>query len=233
MQKLVFLILFSAGLNLAAQRVIDVSKEGSKDLVLQSFYIVGGEPFSNLQYARIIEGTPFYNDKWMKGTVYFEDGTGYTGLYLKIDMLKGNVHYMGVDEAEFVVDEKLKKVVLTDTVTGKSFEFLHSDYWDNKEISRGWYQVVTEGNASLYKLDRKIVRENKRYGSSTTEQQIETKPQYAVLYKQSVVPVKKWKELPGILSDREKELTDYIRQHGLTGKSEADYINVVDYYNGL
>ena len=100
-------------------------------------------------------------------------------------------------------------------------------------MNRGWYQVITEGKASLYRLDRKIVRENKRYGSSTTEQQIETKPQYAVLYKQSVVPVKKWKELPDILSDRKKEITDFIRQHELTGKSEADYINVVDYYNGL
>ena len=68
MKKLIFCILFSAALNLAAQKVIDVSKESSKDLVLQSFYIVGGEPFSNLQYARIIEGSPFYNDKWMKGT---------------------------------------------------------------------------------------------------------------------------------------------------------------------
>lgn len=140
---------------------------------------------------------------------------------------------MGADEAEFVVDEKLKKVVLTDTVTSKSFEFIHSDYWNNKEINRGWYQVITEGNASLFRLDRKIVRENKRYGSSTTEQQIETKPQYAVMYKQSIFPVKKWKSLPDILSDRKKEITDFIRQHELTGKSEADYINVVDYYNGL
>lgn len=233
MKKLGFFILFSAGLTLAAQKVIDVSKEGSKDRVMQSFYIVGGEPFSNLQYVKIVEGTPFYNDKWMKGTVYFEDGTGYTGLYLKIDMLKGNIHYMGEDDAEFIVDAKLKKVVLTDTVSGKSVEFIHSDYWSNEAVTRGWYQVITEGNASLYKLDRKIIRENKRYGSSTTEQQIETNPQYAVMYKQSVVPVKKWKELPNILSDRKIELTAYIRQHGLEGKSEADYINVVDYYNGL
>ena len=233
MKKLIFCILFSAALNLAAQKVIDVSKESSKDLVLQSFYIVGGEPFSNLQYARIIEGSPFYNDNWMKGTVYFEDGTGYTGLYLKLDMLKGNVHYMGADEAEFVVDEKLKKVVLTDTVTSKNYEFIHSDYWDNKEINKGWYQLILDGNASLYRLDRKIVRENKRYGSSTTEQQIETKPQYAIWYKQAIVPVKKWKDLPGIFSDRKKEIADYIRQQGLDGKSEADYINVVDYYNGL
>lgn len=233
MQKLIFFILFSAAFNLSAQRVIDVSKEGANNQVVQGFYVVGGEPFSNLQYIKIIEGTPFFNDKWMKGTVYFEDGTGYTGLFLKIDMLKGNVHYMGENEAEFIVDEKLKRVVLTDTVTSKSVEFIHSDYWKNEQLARGWYQVLKEGNASLYKLDKKIIRENKRYGSSTTEQKIETSPLYVVKYIETMVPVKKWKDLPGIFADRKKEIADYVRQNGLNGKSEADFINVVDYHNGL
>lgn len=233
MQKIILFIFFSAVFDLAAQRVIDVSKEDAKNIVLQSFYVVGGEPFSNVQYIKIVEGTPFFNEKWMKGTVYFEDGTGYTGLFLKIDMLKGNVHYMGADEAEYIVDEKLKRVVLTDTVTSKSFEFIHSDYWKNEQLARGWYQVLMEGNASLYKLDKKIISENKRYGSSTAEQKIETSPLYVVKYKEIIVPVKKWKDLPDIFTDHKKEIYDYIRQNGLNGKSQAHYINVIDYYNGL
>ncbi len=233
MKKFFLLIIISAGLDAAAQRVVDLSKPENINIIRQNFYIVGNEPFSNLQYVKVIEGTPFYSDNWMKGTVYFDDGTGYTGLYLKIDMLKGDIHFRAEDDKAMIIQAKLKEVVLTDTVTGNSHHFVNSAFWENNDIYNGWYQLIVKGNASLYKLNRKIMRENKLYGSSTTEQQIETKPQYLLVYKQAAFPVKKWKEIPEILQDKKIEIADFIKRRDMEGKTDADYVNVVEYYNGL
>ncbi|MBA2498598.1 MAG: hypothetical protein H0V30_02620 [Chitinophagaceae bacterium] len=233
MKKFFLLIIISAGLDAAAQRVVDLSKPENINIIRQNFYIVGNEPFSNLQYVKVIEGTPFYSDNWMKGTVYFDDGTGYTGLYLKIDMLKGDIHFRAEDDKAMIIQAKLKGVVLTDTVTGNSHHFVNSAFWENNDINNGWYQLIVKGNASLYKLNRKIMRENKLYGSSTTEQQIETKPQYLLVYKQAAFPVKKWKEIPEILQDKKIEIADFIKRRDMEGKTDADYVNVVEYYNGL
>lgn len=233
MKKLFLLIILSAGLDAAAQRIIDLSNPENVDIIRQNFYIVGNESFSNLQYVKVIEGSPFYSDNWMKGTVYFDDGTGYTGLYLKIDMLKGDIHFRAEDDKAMIIQAKLKEVVLTDTVTGKSHHFMNSASWKNNDIYNGWYQLLVKGNASLYKLNRKIMRENKLYGSSTTEQQIETKPQYVLVYKEAVYPVKKWKELPEILKDKKSDIANFIKDKDMEGKTDADYINVVEYFNGL
>lgn len=232
MKKIFFFVLLFTCIQVSAQRVIDVNNVEDKT-ILQNFYISGGEPFSNLQYVRLIDGSPYYNDKWMKGTVYFEDGTGYTGLYLKLDLLKGNIHYQGFDKAEYVVQADIKKVVLTDTVNSTSAEFINSQYWNTPGVYKGWYQVIKEGNAGLYKLHRKILRENKKYGVSTTEQEIETKPQYIVLMDKKAFQVKKFKDLPEILHDKKNEISEFIKVQDLDGKKESDYVQVIEYYNGL
>src|SRR5690606_14811116 len=232
MKQLFFFTFLLIGLQSYAQRVIDVNNVEDKS-ILQNFYISGGEPFSNLQYVKLVDGSPYYEDKWMKGTVYFEDGTGYTGLYLKLDLLKGEIHYQGADLAEYVVQADIKKVVLTDTVNSTSAEFINSQYLNTPDVYSGWYQLLKEGNASLYKLDRKILRENKKYGSATTEQAIETRPQYIVLVNNEAFQVKKFKDLPEILKDKKNDITEYIKHQDLNGKKESDYTQVIEFYNGF
>jgi hypothetical protein len=46
-------------------------------------------------------------------------------------------------------------------------------------------------------------------------------------------PINKFKQLPELLKDKKEELTAYMNIKNLSGKSDADYIKLVAYYNSL
>ena len=77
------------------------------------------------------------------------------------------------------------------------------------------------------------MNENKPYGSATIERSVQTSFQYYVLYNERFIQVKKFKEIPDILSDKKDEVSKYIMANNLSGKTDDDYSAVFNYYNGL
>ena len=57
--------------------------------------------------------------------------------------------------------------------------------------------------------------------------------QYYALYNGVFIQVKKFKELPDVLSEKKDEITQYIKANNLSGKTDDDYSSVFNYYNGL
>ena len=57
----------------SAQKVIDVSKQ---DVTVGSdlFFTVGGEPFVNAKFVSLVEGSPYFKDEWLKGSVIMPAG---------------------------------------------------------------------------------------------------------------------------------------------------------------
>jgi hypothetical protein len=77
------------------------------------------------------------------------------------------------------------------------------------------------------------VSENKPYGSATIERSVQTSFQYYALYNGNFMQVKKFKEIPDVLSDKKNEVSQYIKSNNLPGKTDDDYRTVFNYYNGL
>jgi hypothetical protein len=98
---------------------------------------------------------------------------------------------------------------------------------------RGWYELLVEGKASIFKKIKKQMNEEKPYGSATIERSIHTSFQYYALYNGTFIQVKKFKELPDVLSDKKEQITQYIKANNLSGKTDDDYRSVFNYYNGL
>jgi len=68
-----------------SQRVIDVDKfDGS---ALNFFRTVGGEPVMNTKFVRLVEGTPYFNENWLKGNVVIEESE-YRNLLLRVNILE-------------------------------------------------------------------------------------------------------------------------------------------------
>ena len=63
--RISFFFLFISSCTIVfAQRIIDVDKlEGS---ALNYFRSVNGEPTMYTKFVRLVEGTPYFSDKWMK-----------------------------------------------------------------------------------------------------------------------------------------------------------------------
>ncbi|HEY9363548.1 MAG TPA: hypothetical protein VIQ00_09825 [Chitinophagaceae bacterium] len=227
-----FLLLINYVLN--AQRTIDVSKTDNTP-VGNFYYTVNGVPFSTAKYIKVVEGSAFFSDGWMNGQVFYNDGTGYKDLLLKIDLLENEIHFLSSAGDEMIVSTPLKEVILTDSITNISYRFMNSDFISkNGDLHKNqWYQSLEAGTTSLYKQIKKGISESQPYGAATYEQKISTTPVYIISTPAKNILIKKWKDLPDAFAEKKPLIEKFITDNKLNGKSDADYINVLHYYNSL
>jgi hypothetical protein len=218
-----------------AQRTIDVNKvEVTPNRGL--YYVVGGQPFSLAKYTKVTEGTPFFNDKWMSGSVIVKSGEQYDNQLLRLDLMDNQLHYLDSVGTEMITTEKVVEVLLSDTISGKQYHFVYSTAIAVPASERpgpGWYQLLSTGSANLFRLFQKELLESRPYGSATFEESIKTTSVFFVAYKNSFSRIKKIKDIPEILDNHKSELNNYISKNGLSGKTETDYISLLDYYNSI
>jgi hypothetical protein len=217
-----------------AQKTIDVDKTNASPVRDGLFYTVSGTPFSNYKYIRVVSGSPYFNEDWMKGIVIISNGARARCDFIKLDLLTGDLLYKDSTDNELVATTPVKQLTLTEPVSGKECVFLNSSFLNltGEDVS-GWYEVLESGTVLLYKKIKKSVSESKPYNSATTEQTINTTNQYFVVVGKSITPVKKPKDIVAVLADKENLLNQFISSNKLNGKTDADFSAVVAHYNSL
>lgn len=214
-------------------KVIDVGKDEVRITAAQ-FYTVGGEPMSSTKYVRVVSGTPYFNEAWMKGSLDLSDGRGYENLWMKIDMIDNSLLYLDAEGKEMIATSVIKNVTLIDSVSGKKYDFIHSSFIKGAgKIQPGWYQVLSSGKATVYKHSAKVINETKPYGQATYEQSIVTSSSYFLLADSVFTPIKKLSALPNMLENKKEELDQYISRKSLSGRSDKDYAELISYYNSF
>jgi len=221
-------------ISLQAQKTVDIA-EGSASALSPSFFsVVGGEPVVFAKFAKIVDGTPYFSDEWMKGNVVLNGEKQFTGVFLKLDLYNNEVHYRDPKGIELVAVTPIQKIILFDSSSQLVFTFINGIYINaNRRINGGWYQLLSEGKASVFKQIKKQMNENKPYGSATIERSVYTSFQYYALYDGNFILVNKFKDLPDVLGDKKEEVSKYIKTNELSGKTDDDYRVVFNYYNGL
>jgi len=215
------------------QQIIDVNKQDVKGVNSNVFFVVNGEPFVNAKFTRLVDGSPYFSDEWMKGVAMMDSIGRFAGT-VKLDLIENKVHYLDANGNEMVATTRLRQLVLIDTIKQTSFNFIHSSAIKTADIKNGWYQVLMESpTADLMKQYIKTVQEIKPYNSATVEQYIRTSEVYYVFHDQKFTPVKKIKEMADIFADKKQEVLKYISDNKLNGKSDKDFINVMSFYKSL
>lgn len=213
-----------------AQRTIDVDK--SNGLPDNTFFTVGGEPFVNTKFVRLTEGTPYFKDAWLPGAGFAANGDRYKA-QLKLDLYDQQLHYLTPTGAEMIATTPLKQIALTDSPAGKTYHFVHSSLLPPQAHKQGWYLQLASGKVSLYQYFVKTVSEWQRYGTATKEQRIATAEEFYLVKPDAVEQIKKTKDLPALLPDKQKELEAWLRTN-TKGKSTAEQLtDAVNYYNSL
>lgn len=235
MKNLLAALFLLLSANVSAQvKVVDVDKLNTGGTVSSNLiYAVGGVPMNNAKYVAIVEGSAFYNDTYMPGKIILSGGRMYDKIKLRLDLMDNSVHYKGPDGEELIATTPIKSVLLYDALSDKAVQFDHSDYLSASKTEIAWYQLLDTGTAWLYKRHVKSIRENKPYGSATTEQHITTSYNYYIFFNAVLTPIKKLKAIPDILQEKKTELQQYINMHSLTGKTDKDYSALISYYNSL
>jgi hypothetical protein len=218
-----------------SQNLPDRSKNEIATAGFNFLYSANGEPFSVTKFSKVVEGSPFFKDQWIKGKVTLSTGLEYTGVPVRMNLLEDKVHYLDNQGQEMVVGSKVWQVELPDSATGINYSFVHSSFLGpgkNSEL-RCWLLALQTGHVGLYKELHKTINESHPYGTATVEQTIRTVPRYYVLKDNQIVPIKKWQNLVDLLSDRKADIDEQINQNKLKGKSESDFVSLVKFYNEL
>jgi len=216
-----------------AQKTVDVSSGNVTPLSSAFFSVVGGEPFVNAKFSKLVEGTPYFKDDWMKGMVTINGDQQFAGVYLKLDLYDNLVHYKDNIGTELIASTTIKKLTLFDSATQEVYNFINGPFIIANNKLSGWYQSLAEGNVSLFKQFKKQLREDRPYGSATFEQSIFTSTHYFVLMNGDFKEVKKLKDLPDLLVSKKDQVSQYIKTNNLSGKTDEDFVSVINYFNGL
>ena len=81
------LLILSGFINsdVVCQKVIDVEKNDYK-VTSSQFYAVGGEPISSTKYIKVVKGTPYFRDSFIRGKVIMMAGNVYDSILLRLDL---------------------------------------------------------------------------------------------------------------------------------------------------
>lgn len=236
MKRLPILFAFSIiWLNSISQKTVDVDKEPVRNGgALTYMYSVDGAPFVNAKFARVVEGSPFFNEQTMLGDIILSEGKEYKNIKVRLNLLEAQVNYIDDKNIEMIASTPIKEVVLWDTILKIDHRFIFSDYiQSSQKPEKDFYELLQSGKAELYKQHKKTILESKPYGSATFEQKIRTELRYYVLVNARWTRVKKLKELPIVLSDNNDEVLKFISDKKLSGDSQANFEAIIFYYNSL
>lgn len=192
-----------------------------------------GQPITQKNATVYTDGTPFYNNNWLKATLVTADGQTHKDISVRMNLLEGNLHYKDASGMELVNVSPIKEVHLVD-VDGRPITFVHSSSIPTSELGDTWLQQLSnQGPVRVFKHVKKEVKEMKAYGSATVEMFVTEEKRYYLLSDKNLQKIKKLKDITDVLSAKEGELTRYIREQSLKEKAESDMGRLVDYYNSL
>jgi hypothetical protein len=232
--KMVFTLLFLMTAWISrSQKVIDVDKE-TVNPTQGLFDVVGGTPFSYAKYVRVVDGTPFFSETWMTGSLILPGGTRYDGLRLRLDLIDNKVHFLDKSGTAMVATSPIAEMWLTDSANGTKYHFVNASALSVfQPPGNSWYQSLTEGPVLLLKEFSKKLEERSVYGSATAEQHIKTYFNYFLAADKSTIPIKKLGTITEVLAGKKEVLEKFISNNHLNGKKETDMVRLVDYYNSL
>ena len=233
MRKLIACCLLFTCLRSFSQ-AIDVDKTEKRSAAVNNIFTDSGTPFVEAKFVRFVSGSPFFNDKMMRGILISADGNEYRNIVIRLNLFESQVNFLNSRKEEMIVGTPIREVTLLDTIGNKNYLFVYSDYIESAgKLEKGFYQVSQKGKAELYTYHKKTVKESRPFNSATFEQSIETYLTYFVRLEGQWKKINKIKDIPSVLVDKKTEVQQYINSKSLSGSKQEDMEAVINYYNSL
>lgn len=220
-----------------AQQVIDVTdNDNAISYTRQSVLsAAAGQIFQPSKFVRVTSGSPFFNGQWFSGKLFDADGNRYSCPSVRLNLLDNEINFLDPTGIELTARTPIKRIQLTDTVSGRIYLFVLGDQIPeaDKAEARTWLQVLVNDKVSLARQQKKRIHDNISYGTSTTEEDILTINIYFIRMNNTFIRVKSWQDFLQQFADKKDGIDQFIHSQHLKGKSEDDYIRVVQFYNSL
>lgn len=194
-----------------------------------------GRPILDRQYIDV-QGSPYFANSWIKGSVMMTNGKHYAGVDLKYDQVADELLFKNAkgEMLNFVDPVKEFKLIIADEPDARILFFRNGYKPAADATAKTFYQIMSDGETPLVKRLTKKVMEIKPYGSATIIKTFEEVQTYFVIKSGLPVKVRKDKKaLLAVLGDYNNELEEFIKTNKLNLKSDADFIMLMTYYNSL
>jgi hypothetical protein len=190
-------------------------------------------PLTEKRYEDV-SGSTYFNDSFLKGKVRLTDKKEYDNLLLKYDQVKEQLLFKNNKDDEFPSEFTIPvtdfKLVLPD---GNEVTFENINPTDDSK--GGLYQVIFKGKVALYKRTKKNIVQNASYNTANTEKRVTISTTYLIRTEESkllnVRPDKK--AFLNVLSDKSKEIEQFIISEKINFKRDQDLEKLMNYYNSL
>ncbi len=216
------------------QQVVDLSKTDFKAGDGNASLIVNGMVYSPIKFVKVVAGTPFFREEWMRGTLVLDGGKAFSNIPVRLNLMDNEVNYRDATGQEMIASSPIKYVILIDSITGVKYSFVLGDQLANadRSLAKIWFQLLVNDKVSLCLQLKKTIHETIQYGSATTEQDIPTVEWYYLQMNNKLTRFH-WEDWQQVFSDKKDKMAEFIRSNHLKGKTSDDYARLVQYYNSL
>jgi hypothetical protein len=185
------------------------------------------------KYPPFASGSPYFIEEWSNADVELEHGETFKDVKMRLDLVENTLQYISPEGRELVASSAIKTVIFKDSASGNQFKFINSSFLGMKKAKGAWFLELVSGHACFYKQILKSVNEPKNYVPGGTQSSINTSEEYFIYADSVLLPVKRIKDVPGLLHYKFKEVDSYMNENKLSGKSEPGFIELIKYYNSL
>ena len=192
----------------------------------------------NLEKSNEVEGSYYLNPEWQIGTINLYDGRVIEKMPLKYNMRDDFMHILDQnEEIRALKFDKIKSFEWFNVISKKYVKYVNClDYDIDGTKLIGFAQILSSGDIGLLKYNYLELREG---NYSITHDAGQRNDEYRIKGKRYIVtdgklnPADKKKEIIKLLSDKEDEVTRYIKANHLNLKEDDHLISLIDYYNTI
>ncbi len=179
-----------------------------------------------------LDGSPWLTENWVPGTVLTIKGTTITGLDYRYNVYRNRL-YFRYENADYVISypDSIQQLLMDN----KTFVFGDSD--PSEKVNKRFMEVAVDGKARLYvNYYPQIIPANFNIilGTGSPNETVAVKENYLIKVGNVITEVdKKGKLIPVALSDKNKEISEFLKKEKISAKNLSDLEKVVRYYNSL
>ena len=191
------------------------------------------EQFSENLSAEKIIGSPFLNEEFIEGSIFTTSKTQYVSIPLRYNIYNDQVEFKSNDEKAYAitVPEVIEAIVFGD------YQLEYIPYLAANKIRRGYFTVLSKGDATLY-IKQKVIFEEAKKAAAYKDPQppkfIRKSDEFYIrIGMDAAKPVYKNKDLLDMFSHENDKISAFIKNNKIKSNNAKSLTELVSYYNSL
>jgi hypothetical protein len=180
-----------------------------------------------------VEGSPYLNDDFIKGSVFTKSKTEFVGIPLRFNVFNDEIEFKTDDGAVMALagPETIEKIEFGD------FKIVYLPYREANRIKKGFFIVIEEGKASLFARPMVSFQEAKAPGAYQNAEPAKfirgSDEYYIMMERQPAQLIQKKQDMTDAFAGHIKELESFIKENKIRPNKPENLRELVKYYNSF